>query len=251
MLAGIGGSVRYRGRYASFAQARAHSLGYENPLSLQRGELPALQGPITEARTLQLVAAFAPIVAARANLRVVDLGGSLGGHYYSMARLFPQTDWDWTVVETPAQVAAARTSAPVLHFATERPQGHFDIALISGTLQYLPDPYAVLRDFAAHADYVVLNRLPVAAEDIATVQVVKGQGSYPALLPGERKLMNALAELGEIVMQWECPADQISLGASRVRHRGFLLRVHQNCKETTRTCVPFGMLIDEPVVLNA
>lgn len=64
---------------------------------------------------------------------VVDYGGSMGEHFYSV--ITPVKSW--TVVETPMKVKAGKETE-LLKFTTGIPKDA-DIVLCSGVLQYVPD----------------------------------------------------------------------------------------------------------------
>ena len=69
------------------------------------------------------------------DLTVVDYGGDLGSHYYSILK--QRNIKEWIVVETPMKVKEGKETE-VLKFTTEIPKDA-DIVLCSGVLQYVPD----------------------------------------------------------------------------------------------------------------
>jgi putative methyltransferase (TIGR04325 family) len=88
-------------------------------------------------------------------LSVVDFGGATGGVGMTLREHAP--DLKFTVVETPALVALMQETGDVV-FTTSMPAA-CDVFYSSGTLQYVPDPYAVLEQaFAAAQQAVVLKR---------------------------------------------------------------------------------------------
>ncbi|ATY30933.1 class I SAM-dependent methyltransferase [Sphingomonas psychrotolerans] len=94
------------------------------------------------------------------------------------------------------QIAAIHGVPPDgLSFTDRRPEGGCDVALISGTIQYLSDHYAVLTDYAQAASALVVNRCPLADTEVATVQKVRQFGSYPAWIFARDKIEAALAGL--------------------------------------------------------
>jgi putative methyltransferase (TIGR04325 family) len=88
-------------------------------------------------------------------LSVVDFGGATGGVGLALREHAP--DLKFTVVETPALVALMQETGDIA-FTTSMP-ATCDVFYSSGTLQYVPDPYAVLEQaFAAARQAVVLKR---------------------------------------------------------------------------------------------
>lgn len=137
-------------------------------------------------------------------LSVLDFGGSLGSSYRQMAPLLDAVDLTWAVVEQPAFVEAGRAyqDERLRFFATidecaaaTRPT----VALASGVLQYLPDPYAILADLlACGVDAVIIDRTPFVdgSADLAVVQQVPPEiyaASYPAWMLSHDRLLAAFA----------------------------------------------------------
>jgi putative methyltransferase (TIGR04325 family) len=130
---------------------------------------------------------------ASGRLSVLDFGGSLGSSYRQLSRLLDGLDVSWGVVEQHGFVEAGRQYEDEhLRFfgtiaectASIAPS----VALLSGVLQYLPDPHAILREIAATGvDAIVIDRTPVTAldHDLPVVQEVPAtiyEASYPAWL---------------------------------------------------------------------
>lgn len=111
------------------------------------------------------------------SVRVLDVGGACGAHYYAVrAGVPPGVPIDWTVVETPVmvdrgrQLAAAEGVAGSLRFATDiasalQQLGGVDVVFSSGALQYMPSPLEALRAcLGAAAPTLVLTRLGVSPD---------------------------------------------------------------------------------------
>ena len=69
------------------------------------------------------------------DLTVIDFGGDLGSHYYSIYKRGYIKNW--IVVETPMKVKAGKETE-TLKFTTEIPK-NADIVLVSGSLQFVPN----------------------------------------------------------------------------------------------------------------
>lgn len=136
-------------------------------------------------------------------LRVLDVGGSLGSTYRQLAGLLDGLDVRWAVVEQPAFVDAG---APYVddHLGFHRTITDAvaavspTVALLSSTLQYLPDPHAVLADLAAtDVEAIVVDRTPMTddAVDRPVVEHVPPTiyaGSYATWLLSEPRLLATL-----------------------------------------------------------
>lgn len=100
------------------------------------------------------------------SLRVLDFGGACGAHYATARVLLRGIALRWCVVESPAMAARARTfedGAISFHDTVKEAVeqlGRPDVVFSSGTLQYLPDPYAALAALVdVGAKTLVLTRL--------------------------------------------------------------------------------------------
>ena len=124
-------------------------------------------------------------------LQVLDFGGALGSTYrqcqpffYGLRRV------DWRVVEQAHYVTSGKRdfSTPELRFfgsimeccAEDPPK----VALFSGVLQYLDDPWVQMAEVFRRGISVIVDRTPVhdGIEDMYSVQTVPSS-IYPASLP--------------------------------------------------------------------
>lgn len=142
---------------------------------------------------------------ASGRLSVLDFGGSLGSSYRQLARLLDGLDVSWGVVEQHDFVEAGRQYEDEhLRFFETIAQctAAIDpsVALLSGVLQYLPDPHAILREIAGSGvDAIVIDRTPVTGldRDLPVVQEVPAtiyEASYPAWLLSTDLLLAALPD---------------------------------------------------------
>ena len=198
--------VRYTGDYASWEEARAQSSGYEAKAILECTRRSAHQarntpGAIerdgvvltTESIPWPLIAGLQrAALTNRGRVHVLDFGGSLGGTCRQCRGFLPsQIELRWSVVDQPAQVACGQSE-----FADEELSFHLDIPsvlttglpdvlLLSGVLQYMPDPHDFLDSALAHGfPWVILDRTPFLnrLHDRLTVQHVP-EWIYPASYP--------------------------------------------------------------------
>lgn len=125
-------------------------------------------------------------------VKVLDVGGACGAHYFCAKAALVRSDLEWCVVETPPMVAAASPfSSGDLSFSTSVPQavvrlGLPDLLLCSSTLQYSPDPVSLLDQcVASEARLLLLCRLPLTDGPTYTIVqrsrlIANGPGPCPA-----------------------------------------------------------------------
>lgn len=209
--------VHYRGRYRDWAQASAAAEGYDDPTILDRvaattqavvrGEIPAERDgyPLTTRPDNHALIAALLHSAGGGRLRVVDFGGGLGSLYHATRPwLEPLGDLDWCVVEQAhyAQRGTQDFADGRLRFSDDLDevlaQGTPDIVLLSGVLQFLPDPLAVLRQVAASgAGAIFLDRVPFwpGPTSRITIQYVPSsivKTNYPSHLFARAELLAPL-----------------------------------------------------------
>ena len=166
-------------------------------------------------------------------INVVDFGGSLGSSYFqSRAILGGVLPISWAVVEQPNFVEAGRrefgNSELSFHETIEEARDLIgsDVLLLSGVLQYLPDPWGFLEEALSHAfRSVIIDRTPFIVDDRArlTVQYIPQQ-IYPASYPAwffDESLLQRLRPQYKLVASW--PAlDCLHPEGGRAVWRGFL-----------------------------
>lgn len=124
---------------------------------------------------------------------VLDIGGSVGVHYYAYSSyLTLPADLSWRVVEVPAMAAigrriAAERGAGPLNFTDDFDDAiasaSADIWIASGALQYLETgrPGELLARCSRRPEHVLLNKLPLfPGEDFVTTQNL-GEGCFAPL----------------------------------------------------------------------
>jgi len=248
-----GGRVVFTGNFPSWqAAAAAAASGYDDAVILER--VAAATREVVAGRAVferdsrlfrepepnyPLIAALA-LAAGGDGLRVLDFGGALGSAYFQNRSWLRELGaLEWTVVEQPHFVACGQRefTTDELRFAFSIGEalaaGRPDAVLLSGVLQYLPDPWAVLEELAASGcRYLVLDRTPLRlgeTGDRIAVQRTPAAlygGSYPVRFPGEAHLHDALAEKFRLVdgfdsydMELKLPGETAS-----IRYRGEVWR---------------------------
>jgi putative methyltransferase (TIGR04325 family) len=197
----------WRGDYPSWKAAEASSHGYDAEVILEKCRTAGMKVKRGEAAYERDSVLFDQVQyswgllaglqlgAARSAgcLSVMDFGGSLGSTYFQNLRFLERLPrFEWNIVEQAqfVRVGQADFQDEALRFhhsiddcvKARRP----NVAVLSSSLQYLPDPHAILEEIIGHDfDVVILDRTPfIASErDLLTVQTVPAsiyQASYPA-----------------------------------------------------------------------
>lgn len=245
-----GPDVAYVGDYPDFAAAKAHSTGYEDGVILERtrvalhkvvrGEAAFERDSVTFDRLElpdRLLAILHRIAAEhQGTLSVLDFGGSLGSTYFQCrGALQALTRLEWSIVELPAHVACGQrefANRTLQFYPTvgaclreRRPS----VLLLSGVLQYLPEPWAFLREAAAQGfDWIVLDRTPFIPgdRDRLTVEVVHPRiypASYPAWFFSRPRLEENLPSGWKIEEEFDAIDRQLLDGVELV-FKGLVLR---------------------------
>ncbi|MBU6399990.1 MAG: methyltransferase, TIGR04325 family [Verrucomicrobia bacterium] len=240
----------FTGDYGSWAEAARDSTGYDAAVILEKTRdaiLKVKAGAACFERDSVLLdhAEYPfPVLAGllRAatleggRLRVLDFGGALGSSYFQCRSLLGGiASVEWLVVEQPAHVACGRQhiQSNDLRFyetaeaclARHRP----DVLLLSGTLQYLPQPYATLQRLLAYGlAHVILDRTPFLSADrdrltIQHVPPVIYPASYPAWFFSETKFA-AVIRVARYAVVADFPgADRAAPEDEPAYFKGFIL----------------------------
>lgn len=214
------GRIRYQGNFATWAEAAAAARGYDDPSILAqvaRAMREVLAGRAAferdgclfrdpEYRWPVLAALTWSAARAGGRLSVLDFGGSLGGTFFHLRPLLSGIPTlEWSIVEQPHFVALGnrefsqfglRFFESVSECVRER---CVTTALLSSVLQYLADPWAVVREIcAAGIEDIVIDRTLFAKNNrericIQRVRIPKVGISYPCRLLSFARLSAAFA----------------------------------------------------------
>ncbi|GER21244.1 hypothetical protein APR50_33605 [Variovorax paradoxus] len=184
------GFAGYFGVFEEFAQARAWL-----PASPEFDHAP-LAAEYVDIRTKKVFAYDYPVMwwldrAFRDGAtKVLDIGGSVGVHYYAYRRYFEMPrDLSWHVVEVPAIASIGREMAfqaevSALGFSDAASLGQVldgnDIWISAGALHYLENahPANLLAEGKDCPRHILLNKLPLYdGEDYVTTQNI-GNGCF-------------------------------------------------------------------------
>ncbi|WP_064692152.1 methyltransferase, TIGR04325 family [Rhizobium aegyptiacum] len=232
----------FSGNYASFEEAARKAVGYDDPnagaaAATRLAAMIAGTNPVEIDGRFQQVHSALCIVRERLQkprISVLDFGGGSGNYYFRLKDYFPEGCLDWTVVETPNMVqACAPIGSGHVTYLTDIPDGQqYDVAVVSGTLQYLPDAYGWLDRIMSAAKWVILTRLPVrdAPDDKFMVQTVPSHihnGSMPVEMFSESKMRTAIETGGRIEQTWLVALDEGSLASVGAKPLGFLIQTRK------------------------
>lgn len=157
--------------------------------------------------------------------KVLDIGGSVGVHFYAYRRYFEMPkDLSWRVVEVPAIAAIGRemaskpdAEAGALSFAEDLAQAlpGNDIWISAGALHYLDNarPAQLLQQCGQRPRHILLNKVPLyGGEDYVTTQNI-GAGCFaPMHVYNRRRFVKEVEALGYTLReQWQVPERSIDL----------------------------------------
>lgn len=145
------------------------------------------------------------LASPSARLNVIDFGGACGAHFFFakalLAALRKKVALRWHVVETPAMVrAGAALADDQLCFFDELPAavknlGQVDLVFASGSIQYHPNPYELVKSLSeirAQNVFVTRTALSDLPMDVVATQRTYLQGHGPgrsSSRPDRRQLL--------------------------------------------------------------
>jgi putative methyltransferase (TIGR04325 family) len=246
----LGRGIRFKGEYATWAEAEAHATGYQAQAILDRAV--AATETVRSGRgafDCDGVSFAAPVhpfpllaglllTAARdhGRLSALDFGGALGSSYFQCRPwLNGLEEFRWTIVEQEHFVAAGRQrfETEELRFASSIGEAVSaaapNVALLSGVLQYLSEPARVLAELAdAGPQTIVIDRTPQidGPRSIITVQHVPAEivkSSYPARLFTLADLIEPLAARYSALAEFDGRDGVILSLGRRIEFKGMIL----------------------------
>lgn len=179
-------------------------------------------------------------VAARSGgrLHVLDFGGALGSSYFQNRKfLGGLNDVRWCVVEQEHYVEAGRNHLQDARLTFCRSIGEAtetlkpNVVLLSSVLQYLKEPYAVLRELLdLKSESVLVDRTPFydGAKDCALVQNVPKEiyrASYPMWVMNENMFLREFDGDYEVVEGYVSPEGTVPMPVNgEMTFKGFIVR---------------------------
>lgn len=180
-------------------------------------------------------------------LHVLDFGGALGTSYHKARRfLGGVAGWRWDVIEQERLAEAGRRefSTPELNFypalADIPAVEQADCLLLSGVLQCIEDPYALLKwATGAAIPYILIDRTPFidgpARIVVQSVGAALYDASFPSWLFNEPEFLAALTGTYRQVASFGSVFDPPGFSEDRCRvvHKGFLFEHRSHAGSST------------------
>jgi putative methyltransferase (TIGR04325 family) len=246
-----GTSIRFTGTYSSWSEAAADATGYSADSILSQAIVATRKVISGEAKFQRDGVTFSdalypfPLISAllraavenNGELTVLDFGGSLGCTYHQ-CRDFLQglRKLRWCIVEQ-AHVAEAGNqhfkSDNLLFFKemkevwTTYPP---NVVLFSSSLQYLPEPYAVLRQVIDSAtDYIIIDRNPFIEGNASVISLQKTprqivESSYPVWLFSEAELRREFSGKYSEIASFDAVDGIIGQGRLKATFKGIVFK---------------------------
>lgn len=219
----------------TWADAQAMSIGYAEVAVTPPPATPHPRQPLA-GNQLAMVGAFGVALSARhpsvLPIRVVDFGGYDAKHAALIQQFFPGLSFEWVVVDLPPVVESmSDLKRPGLEFTSDLSvalDARVDVFLASASLNYIPDPTAMLDTMCEHAPFVVLARLPLwpIQSHTAAVQHARRRPievSYPTWFFSERRFVAELPAKSEILLDFVCPDDRAAFAGHYATYRGLVI----------------------------
>lgn len=244
--------MRFEGGYSSWNEAAAHSRRYDDANILERvldASIQVKSGVAAFERDSVLfdeiqyswpLTAGIMYAAARSegSLHVLDFGGSLGSSYFQNRKFLDGLqDVRWSVVEQGHFVEAGRKHLQderlAFYKSIDEATATFkpNIVLLSSVLQYLREPYLVLRKLLDLKPHLVLvDRTPFCngSKDCLLVQHVPKdiyKASYPMWVINENMFLSKFYGDYEIVEDFVSPEGTIRVSLNcEMTFKGFIVR---------------------------
>jgi putative methyltransferase (TIGR04325 family) len=242
---------RFYGDFSSWQEARSQSAGYDadNIIERVRASLLAVkQGRAVYERDSVLFDEVLhpwPVLAQLlrcaclhdCSLNVADFGGSLGTHYFQCREfLSPLRSIRWNVIEQEKMVLCGREefeSEELFFYSSIREcfeETKPNVVLISGSLQYVQEPYRVLEQlYETGSTHLIIDRtgfIP-GLRDRLVIQVVPSsiyEASYPAWFFGSEKFRQFLAPRYRISARFHpLDGDVYLQGGQKAHYEGLIL----------------------------
>lgn len=221
-------NVYFEGPFKDWDAAKEAASGYDAPQILEKAIASARAVKAGEAAyerdtvLFQTPAFSHPLLSwlllaaasSGGNLHVIDFGGALGSLYFqNRAALSVLNALSWCVVEQDhiASAGAAEFSDDILSFSSDLTEAcaksNANFLLLSGVLQYLPDPMTVLRTaLSSGVEFVAIDRTMARTnlKDEVFLQHVPEwiyEASYPVRFLNAEALEETFAEFGYSIIE--------------------------------------------------
>lgn len=258
--------IYFSGNYSDWKTASAHASGYDSALILEQVKQAMLKVKAGEAvyerdsvlfdevqHSFPVLAGLLRAMMESGNrLSVLDFGGSLGSSYFQCREfLSVLPSWSWGVVEQDNFVRCGKElfESEQLRFfytiAECQRQLTPNVALLSGVLHYLPDPYRVLDELMNSAiHYILIDRTPFAdsTADSITIQHVPASiypATYPCRIFGRRNFLEKFRGRYDVIAQFDASDGTAYANGQPFTFGGLILR------KTDAVSQPFSGLLQQ------
>lgn len=239
------------GNYASWDEARKLTSGYDSDLIIEKVKNSALKvknGEVDYERdsvlfnqvdySWPLLSSFLWIAGQNNNqLNLIDFGGSLGTSYYQNLFFLKHLDYlSWNIVEQKKIIDYGKKlfTNENLHFYESIDSclqiQNSNTILLSSVLQYLENPYELLRQLKK-ITYIIIDRTPFFENrDRIVIQKVPPKiydASYPCWILNQKKLVDFIVnELRfELIASFDAHVGTvIDLEHDKAYYKGFLFK---------------------------
>jgi putative methyltransferase (TIGR04325 family) len=201
----------------SFAQAqREAGIGYGDEAVLAKAHIGPAQLIQMQDYSAPMLAGIALAAASGNNqIRVLDFGGGSGFFRAYVNDFFDQRiQTEWRVVETPEHVQySSGFTFPGFEYSSSIGGDRYDFAIFSGSLNYVPDWQAVLREI--NADLIFIARTPV--DDVTqpylqTVAIGDRTTRFAGRIIERSALFELLSETHDLFASWDFQANMLQMG---------------------------------------
>ena len=248
----FGYAIYFQGEFEDWQSAKHASSGYHDDQLVKRLCSAAIEvrdgnaaweqdGQIWDHITsdMPIFAAMARVALSRGGgISVLDFGGGLGSGYFQCRAFFPDSKLrSWAVVEQPrlANFGREEISRDALRFFRSIEDAlawkDADVALFSGVLQYLEDPWEILNCIINSAiPYLIIDRHPCTiTREMITVQVIPSSmysASYPSWLFDCPRMLERLGEHYDLLAAWDGKDPAIRGWGIGAEFRGYFFKRH-------------------------
>jgi len=203
---------------SSFEEAKREAgVGYSNEDMLAKAHVTSswLDEMQDYAAPMLASVALASQYSGGDRLNVLDFGGGRGTFRAYVKDFFgDRIQTRWKVVETAEQVNLnANLGVEGFEFSTEIGSEPFDLAIFSGSLQYVDDWQRILR--STNAKYIYISRSPLDDLERPYLQtVIRGERvcQFAARVINKNALFELLSETHELFASWKFEAHLLEMG---------------------------------------
>ncbi len=245
----------WKGDYKTYEQAKAQCSGYDENHILQRiinatqkvktGEAAYERDGIIyeEIKVNFHLLSTLLLIASKNNnkLTLIDFGGSLGTSYYqNIGYLSHLTELNWCIIEQPQFVDAGKMGFENEHIKfynsledCKTAHQQIDLVLLSSSLQYMSDPYRVLKSIQSFGiSYILIDLIGYndKNQDRITIQYVPPafygiDASYPCIFLNKSKLEYQLSDGYNKVFDFIAEEDKYYINFKPFKYEGSLWHI--------------------------